>query len=278
MARGFKDTEGKFHPITQYAGGKKKNQSHRYANDSGLSSMLERSVKDFATKRKNQFKEFKETQNQKFQEEIDMRRRFSGKLIIAFRLAQKQGIKNPKQLEKFIRAQIPDLPEGRDTNRFVEKVLREFVKQERDFSKKIKGKSEAEQKLLKQAFDQSIIDSENRFAEIQKDLDKKFEEQAKKDAKEFEEKQKKLKKEENDRIQAEKKERQAKEELEKKKQSGASESEIKQAEQKVEQTEKIADVEAKEEKDFAMDVLEELEKEKNQMNNEFEVGFPSEII
>lgn len=278
MVRGYKDAEGNFHPFTKYRGGKRKSQSYRYANDSGLSSMLEKSIKDFATNRKNQYMKFKEAQDQKFQEEIDMRRRFSGRLITAFRLAQKQNITKPKELEKFIRAQIPDLPKGKDTNKFVEKVLKEFVKQERQFEKKIEGKSEAEQKLLREAFDQSIKDSEERFEAIQKDLDKKFDKQREKNAEEFKKKQEKLKKEEKDRIKAEKDAKKAEQELKEKEQSGASESEVKQAEQKVEQTEKIAEKEAKEEQDFAMDVLEELEKEKQQMNKEFEVGFPSGIV
>ena len=278
MVTGFKDDKNKFHPITQYAGGKRKSQSYRYANDSGLSTMLEQSVKDFARNRKNQFQRYREEQNRKFQEEIDMRRRFSGRLIQSFRLAQKQGITNPKQLEKFIRGQIPDLPHGRSTNKFVEKVLKEFVKQEKQFEKNISGKSEAEQKLLRQAFDQSIVDSEKRFEQIQKDLDKKFDEQRKKEEQEFKKKQEKLKKEEQDRVKAQKEAKQAEEELKKKKQSDASQEEIAKAEQKVEQTEKIAEKEAKQEQDFAMEVLEELEKEKQKMSQEFEVGFPTEII
>lgn len=279
MVKGFKDKDNVFHPIGQYRGGKKRATSHRYANDIGLSTLVERSISDFAIKRKNQFKEFKRNQQIEFEKEIEMRRRFSGKLIIAFRLARDQGITNPRQLEKFIRSQIPELPTGRKTNKFVEKVLREFVKQEKEFTKKISGKSEAEQRLLKQAFDNSIKESETRFANIQKDIDKKFKEQGEREQKEFDEKLKRIKKEEKEKLDAEKNAKKAEDELKKKVQINAPEFEIEEAEKKVEKTEKVAEKETKDETTFASEVITELEKEKKEMSeSDFDFGFPTEIV
>ena len=289
MVRGFKDSEGVFHPIGSYHGGKRKSQSHRYANDVGLSLLLEKSVKNFATKRKEQYKNFKAKQQAEFQEEISMRRRFSGKLITAFRLARAQGITNPRQLEKFIRAQVPDLPSGKKTNKFVEKVLREFVKQEKEFNKKIQGKSEAEKQLLQDAFDNSIKESETRFATIQKEIDEKFEAEQKKQKKEFDEKIEKLKKEEKEKSEAEQRAKQAEEELAKKEkelqkekdknEKAKLEAEVKKAENKVEQTEKVAEKEKKDEVTFANEVMAELDKDSKQSSpQDFSFGFPTDIV
>ncbi|MCP6727129.1 MAG: hypothetical protein KJI69_03835 [Patescibacteria group bacterium] len=277
MVKGFKDRDGKFHPISQSKGVRKSRV--RYANDSGLSEILSQGAKDFARLNRDRYNDWKSTQNQKFQEDLDLRRKFRVALIRSFRLARAQEITRPKELEKFIRQNIPDLPQGKKTNRFVEKVLGEFIREEKRFKEKIKGKSEAEQKQLNDAFEMALTESEAVFKKIEAERDDKFAQQEKQDHKKWLNKIEKLQNEAKQHKEAEKQHQKDIDELNKRMNQGAPKEDVKESKAKAEQSEKKADTEQKQETTFAQDVFDEMAKDQEKSENkDFKFGFPSEIV
>jgi len=162
MVVGFK-RNNKFIPTGQKMVSKSRKSRIRYANGAGMDQILEQSIKDFATKRKNAYNAYKANQEEKFNKEIALRRKFQSRLITAFRQAQRQNIKSGRDLEKFIRAQIPDLPKEKDTGKFVVRILRDFKKQEEQLEKSKRGKSPEEKTALEKSFNDSLIESEQVF-------------------------------------------------------------------------------------------------------------------
>lgn len=280
MVSGFKDRDGKFHPISQGGVRKSRHGSRtRYANDAGLSSILGQSVKDFATLNRDRYNTWKTQQDEKFQEELVLRRKFRVPLIRAFRLARAQEITRPKELEKFIRQNIPDLPKGKKTNRFVEKVLKEFVKEEARFKQRKAGKSEEEQKKLDQAFENALDESEAVFKKIEKDRDVEFNKHEKEDKQKWLSRIDKLNKETEKSAEKADKLQKDIDELNKRNREGASTEDVNQAKKQAQESEKEAKDERKDETNFASDVFDELAKEQNKSDHtDFSFGFPSEII
>jgi len=276
MVKGFKDRDGKFHPVQNYH---RKSSRVRFANDSGLSEILSKGVKDFATLNRDRYNSWKEVQNEKFQEDLQLRRKFRVPLIKAYKLARDQEITRPKELEKFIRQNIPDLPQGKKTNRFVEKVLGEFIREERRFKQKISGKSEAEQKKLTDAFEMALTESQAVFNKIESQRDEKFAQQEKNDHAKWLKKIERLENDAKKHNDAEKQHNKDMDELKKRMDKGAPKEDVNQAKEKAEQSEKKAETEQKQETTFAQDVFDEMAKDQEKSENkEFEFGFPSEIV
>ena len=173
MAVGFK-RDGKFIPTGQKMLSKTRKSRTRYANGAGMDQILEQSIRDFASKRKQAYNNYKANQDAKFEKEIALRRKFQSRLIRAFRLANAQNIKSGRDLEKFIRAQIPELPKEKDTAKFVVNVLKDFKKQEEQLEKSKKGKGKEEQQALQKVFDDSLKDSETEFIKQQTEQDRLF--------------------------------------------------------------------------------------------------------
>ncbi len=270
MAVGFK-RDGKFIPTGQKMVSKTRKSRIRYANGAGMEQILEQSIKDFATKRKNAYNDYKANQEAKFEKEIALRRKFQSKLIKAYRFAKAQNVQSGRDLEKFIRAQIPDLPKEKNTAKFVVRVLRDFNEQEKRLEKAKKGKSEEEQTALQKAFEDSLRDSAIAFQEQQNDQDKKFNAEQKKIDDKNEKNRQKLEKENKEKADAIKKQKEAQEEARKK--------QTKEAEEKVEQAEKEVKKESQDVTTFAEDVTEELKKDKEEIKTEdFSFGFPEEIV
>ncbi len=280
MVRGFKDRDGKFHPIGQ-SGVRKSRQTSkvRYANDAGLSQILGQSVKDFATLNRNRYNTWKTEQETKFEEDLVLRRKFRVPLIRAFRLARAQEIKKPKELEKFIRQNIPDLPKGKKTNRFVEKVLKEFVKEEARFKSRISGKTEDEKKELEKAFEMALTESEAVFNKIEKERDASFEKQEKQDTEKWQKRIDKINAEANKHKDAEEQLRKDNEALKKRMEQDASKADVNDAKEKVKESTKEEKQEQRNETNFASDVFDELAKDQEKSESmDFEFGFPSGIV
>jgi hypothetical protein len=280
LVRGFKDKDGKFHPIGQ-SGVRKSRQvaKVRYANDAGLSQVLGQSVKDFAKLNRDRYNIWKKDQGDKFDEELRLRRKFRVPLIRAFRLARDQEITKPKELEKFIRQNIPDLPKGKKTNRFVEKVLKEFVKEEKRFKSRIAGKSEEEQKKLETSFERALTESEAVFNKIEKERDQKFEQQEKQDTLKWQNRINKINVEANKHKESEEQLRKDNEALRKRMEQEASKADVNDAKEKVNESAKEEKQEQRNETNFASDVFDELAKDQEKSESmDFEFGFPSEIV
>jgi len=281
LVRGFKDRDGKFHPIGQSGGVRKSRQTSkvRYSNGSGSAQILEKQNRDFANKIKDRYNQFKANQLENFNDEIAMRRKFRGRLIIAYRQAIRQKIKSGRDLEKFIRGKIPDLPQEKGINKFVTKVLREFKKQEESLEKDKRGKSKEEKEALDTLFEDSLKESEAQFRIVQTDQDTKFRDEVdKRDAKhkkEIEKLEQKAKDAEDSLRQRDK----DKADADKKEKEGASQEEQKKADDKAQESEKQAEQEQKEETTFADEVADELKKDQQEAKTEdFSFGFPSEIV
>ncbi len=270
MVKGFKDDSGKFHPIGQRGVSKNSRKSRvRYSN--GASLLLDQSIRDFARNRKEAYKTYKANQEEKFNRELEMRRRFQGKLIVAFRQARAQNVKQGRDLEKFIRQQIPDLPKEKGIEKFVQNVLRDFVKQEARLEKEKKGKSEVDKKALQDAFDDSLTRSKATFEKIQSEQDIEF---AKEQKKQADKNQKNIQKLEKEAKQAD----DARKQLEKDVKE-AQEKQTKEATEKAEQSAKKVDKEEKDEATFANEVAQELKEDKQELKTEdFSFGFPEEIV
>jgi len=276
LVSGYKDRDGKFHPIQQY---RRKSSRVRYANDSGLSQLAGQAVKDFAILNRDRYNSWKVDQDKKFQEELVLRRKFRVPLIRAFRLARAQEITKPKELEKFIRQNIPDLPKGKKTNRFVEKVLKEFIKEERRFKEKLEGKPEEEKKKLEDSFEMALTESEKVFNKIVAERDDKFALMEKKDKEKWVKKIEKLEKETKQARDSEKEHQKDADALRQRLEKGESQSIIKTAIQTEQKSENKEEKEQKDETSFASQVFEELaEAQQAPETTDFEFGFPSEII
>ena len=280
MVKGFKDKDGKFHPIGQSGVRKIRHISKvRYSNDAGLSQVLGQSVKDFATLNRNRYNTWKTEQQQKFEEDLVLRRKFRVPLIRAFRLARAQEIKKPKELEKFIRQSIPDLPSGKKTNRFVEKVLKEFIKEEARFKSRISGKTEEEKKELEKAFEMALTESEAVFNKIESERDEKFEKQEKQDTEKWQKRIDKLDAEAKKHKDAEEQLKKDNEALKKRFEQDASKADINEAKEKAQESAQEEKKEQKDETNFASDVFDELAKDQQKSESmDFEFGFPSEIV
>lgn len=280
MVKGFKDKDGKFHPIGQSGVRKIRQISKvRYSNDTGLSQILGQSVKDFAKLNRDRYNTWKSEQDDKFQEELVLRRKFRVPLIRAFRLARAQEIRKPKELEKFIRQTIPDLPSGKKTNRFVEKVLKEFIKEEARFKSRISGKSEEEKKKLEIAFEEALTESEKVFNNVQSQRDEAFAKQEKQDTQKFQKRIEKLDAEAKKHNEAEEQLRKDNEALKKRFEQDASKADINQAKEKAQESAQEEKKEQKDETNFASDVFDELARDQQKSESmDFEFGFPSEIV
>jgi len=280
LVKGFKDKDGKFHPIGQSGVRKIRQISKiRYSNDTGLTQILGQSVKDFAKLNRDRYNIWKVDQEDKFQEELVLRRKFRVPLIRAFRLARAQEIRKPKELEKFIRQTIPDLPSGKKTNRFVEKVLKEFIKEETRFKSRISGKSEEEKKKLEIAFEEALTESEKVFNNIQSQRDEAFAKQEKQDTQKFQKRIEKLDTESKKHKDAEEQLRKDNEALKKRIQQDTSKADINEAKEKVQESAQEEKKEQKDETNFASDVFDELAKDQQKSESmDFEFGFPSEIV
>jgi hypothetical protein len=280
LVKGFKDKDGKFHPIGQSGVRKTRQVSKvRYSNDTGLSQILGQSVKDFAKLNRDRYNTWKSEQEDKFQEELVLRRKFRVPLIRAFRLARAQEIRKPKELEKFIRQNIPDLPSGKKTNRFVEKVLKEFIKEETRFKSKIAGKSEEEKKKLETAFEMALTESEAVFNKIEKERDQAFAKQEKQDTEKFQKKINKLNEEAKKHQDAEEQLRKDNEALKQRMNQDASKADINEAKEKAQGSAQEEKQEQKDETNFASDVFDELARDQQKSESmDFEFGFPSEIV
>ena len=173
MAVGFK-RNNKFIPTGQKMVSKSRKSRTRYANGAGMDQILEQSIRDFASKRKQAYNNYKANQDAKFEKEIALRRKFQSRLIRAYRLAIAQNIKSGRDLEKFIRAQIPELPKENDTKNFVVTILKDFKKQEEQLAKAKKGKGKDEQKALQKVFDDALEKSETEFITQQTEQDRLF--------------------------------------------------------------------------------------------------------
>jgi len=274
LVKGFKDRDGKFHPIKQGRVGKTRYAKVRYSNNAGSTQILEKQNRDFANKIKERYNQFKANQDDKFQKDIELRRKFQNKLITAFRQARAQNVREGRDLEKFVRQQIPDLPRDKGIEKFVKGVLRDFVKQEARLEKVKAGKSEEEKTKLQDAFEQSLKDSELKFRDAQVDQNKKFREESEKREKKQNAELDKLKKKVKDKEDAE---RQAEKDAENAR--NASIENKPQAEAKAEASEMKAEQEAKEETTFTDQVTEEFQKDMQEAKTEdFSFGFPEEIV
>lgn len=301
MVTGFKDSSGKFHPINQQKGVSRKSRV-RYSNGAGSAQEIDAEVRNFGTKIRDRYNKFKAEQQEEFKRETAIRRKYGGKLITAYRLAQKQQVKDGRDLEKFIRRQIPDLPKDKSTNRFVVNLLREFKKSVKNLEKKKKGKSEDEIKALQSDFEDSLVETQALFDNQQKDQEAQFERdevKRKSDLKKKIEKQNKEAKEareaEDERVKKEREAEQAKEDAKKAEQEAkqASEDEkkraeadakqaeenAKRAEQEAKQAEQEAQKEEKQAENFSTKVFDELKMEEDKLSQpDFDFGFPEEIV
>jgi len=204
MAVGFK-RDGKFIPTGQKMVSKSRRSRVRYANGAGMDQILEQSIRDFASKRKDAYNNYRANQEAKFDKEVALRRKFQSRLIKAWRLANAQNIKSGRNLEKFIRAQIPELPKEKGIDKFVVNVLRDFKKQEEQLAKSKKGKGKEEQQALQKVFDDSLKDSETEFIKQQTEQDRLFRNEQNKIDGENEAKRKKARQEAEDAQKAEQK-------------------------------------------------------------------------
>ncbi len=204
MAIGFK-RDGKFIPTGQKMVSKSRRSRVRYANGAGMDQILEQSIRDFASKRKEAYNNYRANQEAKFDKEIALRRKFQSRLIRAWRLANAQNIKSGRNLEKFIRAQIPELPKEKGIDKFVVNVLKDFKKQEEQLAKAKKGKGKEEQQALQKTFDKSLEDSETEFIKQQTEQDRLFRNEQNKIDGENEAKRKQARKEAEDAQTAEQK-------------------------------------------------------------------------
>lgn len=273
MVTGFKK-DGVFHPITK-GRGVSKNSRVRYANDTGSSQEINQGVKAFARKVKQRHDQFKANQKENFNRELETRRKFEGKLIEAFRQGRAQGVNNSRKMEKFIRQAIPDLPDDKQTNKFVVRVLKDFIDREKELERRKKGKSDIDKEELQEEFEKSLKDSRALFETLQAKQDTEF---AKETAKIIKEKEKESKKFEQERDDAIKKQKEAEEKARNTaKDPNATTEEKNKAEQQAQQTEKEAEKTEEKQQDFAQEVLDELQKVETSVQSE-DVGFPSEII
>jgi len=278
LVKGFK-RDGKFHPITQGRVGKTRYARVRYSNGAGSAETIEQEIKDFARRTKDRYNKYKANQDEKFHQDIEMRRKFQSRLIKSFRQARDQNIREGKDLEKFIRQQIPDLPRDKGIEKFVKGVLHDFVKQEAQLQRNKQGKGEEEKKRLQETFEKSLTEAEIRFRDVQVDQDKKFRQESEKREKDNKAEIDKLKKKVKDKEDAEKQARKDADEARKKEQQGASQEEQKKADEKAKASEHKAEQEQKEETTFADEVKEEFKEEKQEVKTEdFSFGFPEEIV
>ncbi len=279
MAVGFK-RNNKFIPTGQKMLSPTRKSRTRYANGAGMDQILEQAIRDFASKRKQAYNNYKANQDAKFERELTLRRKFQGKLITAYRQANAQKIRSGRELEKFIRAEIPDLPKDKETAKFVVNVLRDFNKQEEQLEKAKKGKGKEEQLALQKTFDESLTKSELSFKTAQSKRDTEFANQQAKMNKEKEKEIDKLRKEAREADEARKEaEKKAKESAKTQKDPNATQEEKTEAKQEAKQAEQTAQKEEKDETTFADDVAEELKKDTQEVKTEdFSFGFPEEIL
>jgi len=280
LVKGFKDSSGKFHPTGQIGVSKRTRYAKvRYSNGAGSMQVLEQSVKDFATNRKVAYQKFKANQEDKFQKDLELRRKFRSKLISAYRQARAQNVKSGRDLEKFIRGQIPDLPKDKGINKFVETVIREFKKQEGKLESQKKGKSEEEKAKLDQAFENSLKQSEAQFRVVQAEQEKKFRVESDKRDTENKKEIEKLKKKAQDLEDANTQKEKDRKEADRLEKENASKAEQASAEQKAKESEKMVVQEQKDETTFANEVISELKEDTKEVKQEdFDFGFPEAIV
>ena len=279
MGKGFKDEKGKFHPIGNYVSHTTHSgNSTRMIRGADTAQIFKKAINDYATKRKENFARQKEMQRTEFQNELEQRRLYATKIKRSYRKAKEQHITNPQALKKFIFSAIPDLSDDKDTLRFVQSIVNEYIEQEKHFKQSTAGKKADEIKKLETEFEASIKESDEVFKEFQdkatakekSDLKNKLEKQN-----ELLEKEKKKREEVESYIKI--KEQKEKELLEAEKQLKSAE-EIKKKEDELrkaeQQTTKVESEEQKIQQDIAKEISNIVKEEKEPV----EVGFPEGII
>ena len=280
MGKGFKDRDGKFHPISNYvrqsSSGHRDNQ--RMIRGANTAQILGKAISDFAEKRRENFARQKEIQRDMFQKELEHRRRFEKGIINSYLLARKQHITDPQQLKKFIYSKNPDLEDDKDTLRFVQSIVNDFKKQLTHFEESIAGKKEAVQKQLREEFEKSLKESEVYYDEVAKEQKAKLDKDLKAELEKSEGLLKK-EKEKREKLEQAMKEREEKEkEYKKAQQESKSEEEVKQKKEQFEQAEKKAETAQSEEAKIEKDILEELKDIETESKEPVEYGFPEGII
>lgn len=279
MVKGFKDSDGKFHPIGNYVKQSSARMSHdRMLRGSDTAQILGRAVADFARKRKENYEIQKKRQSEMFHQELELRRKFSPEIVRAYRQAKKMQITDPQKLKKYIYSKVPELRDDKDTLRFVQSIVNEYIEQERELKRKISGASEAEAKRLQSEFDDAINESKTDFEHYQKEQEKKVKDDITSKLKESEEL---LKKEKSAREKAEK-ELKEKIELEKKlkdaEQEKQDEEQLNKLRQELNKAKAEAESAMKVQENIERDIVEEIKDIKQESKEEAEVGFPEGII
>lgn len=280
MAKGFKDSEGRFHPTGNYTkrSPTHKSDQNRMFRGAGTAQIFKMAISDFAQKRKEEFAKQKEVERQRLRNELDHRRRFESGIIRAYILAKQQHITDPKQLKKFIYSRNPDLEDDKDTLQFVQSIVNDFKKQSASFEASITGKGEKEQNRLRAEFDNSIRDTEVFHDALEKDLKQKLDKDLQKELDKSNELLKK-EKEKREKVEEALKEKDKKEnELKNAQQENKSPEEIKKKIEQVQQAEKKVETAQSEEAKIEKDILEELKDIEQESKEPLEFGFPEGII
>lgn len=169
MVKGFKDEQGRFHPIgdsRQNSFRPKSINYIKYKNGSSVSKQILKQATDFAQKKALQFKKWEAEQEVKKLEQLEKRKRLQSRIILSFKKNRALGITKPKPLKNAILVDIPELSDNKEDINFIQEIVNEFLKRERDVSKEIEKVEKKDPELarqLKQQFEKAEDRFENEF-------------------------------------------------------------------------------------------------------------------
>jgi len=176
LVRGFKDETGKFHPTERTLA---KTRANPRLHDktlqvgiegSQISRTIVKQAKDFARRKTEEglerILETKERQSR----ELQLRRDFEKRLISSFKRARRLQIKDPVLLKNQILIDVPEIKDNSENLRFIENILNDFIKREKQKDKAIKkAKTDVEKDRIEESFDQAEVLEE---ADVKRQLGK----------------------------------------------------------------------------------------------------------
>jgi len=307
LAKGFKDDQNRFHPISGSRLAKTRASPTLHdktlqvgIQGSQIAKTIAKQAKDFAIKNtEKQLQRLVDTKERN-ERELQVRRDYEKRLISSFKRARKLQIKDPVLLKNQLLIDVPEIKDNDENLRFVERILNDFIKREKTKDKLVKkAKSPEEKDRIETAFDQAelleeadvkkqLVKADGLLKEKQKERLKELE----KETKLTEKKKKDIAKEAiKDFVQkeevADQKEKQAdleQEQTDKKaedlaKQKSKDEREIRTTNAFINFIEAQSEaVDARNEESIAKDDAEEAREVAETLVGEIETGFPKEII
>ena len=176
MARGFKDSDGKFRP---FGIGSRSSRSNPKLHDNSLqvgvdgsqiAKLIGKQAKDFANKKTEEALQRISDTKERQARELQIRRDFEKRLISSFKRSRLLQIKDPVLLKNQILIDVPEVKDTKENIKFIENILNGFIKREKQKDKAIKkAKTQEEKDRIEAQFDQAELLEEK---DVQKQLSK----------------------------------------------------------------------------------------------------------